>query len=118
MGASVELLLVDCLLEAWFAPFLGGRAKRASPSQTARHMMSLSLGLVIFAITSAVMIRIASASAPMIMPTRVATRVSMGMWRAGTPACLCVLVDIMCIHMDSVFTVVHVDVIPLAMCRP
>ena len=73
----------DCMLGALFAPVLDGRAKHASPSQKVRPMMSLKVALISIAIVSAVLIRIAITSGPMLMPARMTARVSMGMWRAG-----------------------------------
>ena len=110
VGMSVELCFVDsllehCLLHSW----TDARSTRALVRE--QDVMSSGVSLINIAIMSALMTSIASASAPMITPALMATRVSMGVWRAGSPARLHVVVETMFIPMDSAYTAFDVDVL-------
>ena len=106
------------MLEALFAPVLDGHAKHASASQNTRQMLILKVALIIIAVVTAVMVRIAMTSAPMLMPALMTARVSMGMWRACSPGRFYLVVASMFIIVDSDSTAVDVEPMPMVMLSP
>ena len=110
--------MCECMLEALFAPVLDGHAKHASASQKTRQMLILKVALIIIAVVTAVMVRIAMTSAPMLMPALMTANVSMGMWRAVSPGRLRFVVASVFIIVDSESTAVDVEPMPMAMLSP